>query len=244
MGSEDAADDERPVRRVYLDEFFIGACPVTIRQYAEFVRDSGHPAPALRQLPMMVSPDREATFRELAGPHVWPDTGPSVDRAAHPVTLVRMDDAAEYCRWLSSRVAKQMRLPTEAEWEKAARGGLEGRLYPWGDEIDQSRANFLPDVSLKRQRGTQPVGSYPANGYGLFDIAGNVWEWVSDWYRADYYESAEYINPKGPGSGTFRVLRGGSWVNDNVSFLRCAHRHRVPQDTYAYSVGFRVAYSA
>jgi formylglycine-generating enzyme required for sulfatase activity len=245
MGAADGEEDERPARRVFVSEFLIGRFPVTNDEYARFVRATGHPVPAVRGLPLVAGSGRDGLFRELATPYAWSDDGnPPAGRGSHPVSLVRYDDAVAYCRWLSETTDRLVRLPTEAEWEKAARGGLEGRLYPWGDEIDQSRANFLPDVSLKRQRGTQPVGSYPANGYGLFDIAGNVWEWVSDWYRADYYESAEYINPKGPGSGTFRVLRGGSWVNDNVSFLRCAHRHRVPQDTYAYSVGFRVAYSA
>jgi formylglycine-generating enzyme required for sulfatase activity len=160
------------------------------------------------------------------------------------VTLVQHVDAVEYCHWLSGQTGKPFRLPTEAEWEKAARGGLVSRRYPWGDDIDPSRANFLPDAALKARRGTLPAGSYPCNGYQLYDMAGNVWQWVSDWYDRGYYSSSERRNPQGPPNGRFRCVRGGSWVNDDVSLLRCAHRHEVPGDTYAYSIGFRVAYSA
>ena len=110
------------------------------------------------------------------------------------------------------------------------------------DEFGPDRANYLPDPGLKRQRGTRPVGSYPPNGFGLYDMAGNVGEWVADWYRADAYahEGGE-ARPAAP--GLLRLLRGGSWVSHDVQQLRCAHRHKVPLDSYAYSIGFRVVYS-
>ena len=93
---------------------------------------------------------------------------------------------------------------------------------------------------MKHQRGTRPTGTYPPNAYGLYDMIGNVWEWVSDWYAADYYGRGDLSDPRGPETGSMRVVRGGSWVNDDVSMLRCAYRHHVPPDTYAYSIGFRI----
>ena len=109
-----------------------------------------------------------------------------------------------------------------------------------GNDIDSTRGNFLMDPSAKRQRGTRPTGTYPPNAYGLYDMCGNVWEWVSDWYGADYYGSGEVRDPSGPASCGMRIVRGGAWVNDDVTMLRCAYRHKVPPDTYAYSVGFRI----
>ena len=131
-----------------------------------------------------------------------------MDRGDHPVTLVRYDDAAAYCRWLSARTGKPFRLPTEAEWEKAARGGTESKRYPWGDRLDKNMANFLIDPPPKATNGTTPCRSYPANGYGLFDMAGNVWEWVSDWYDARYYATGPARNPTGPSA---RPLADRPW---------------------------------
>jgi formylglycine-generating enzyme required for sulfatase activity len=154
--------------------------------------------------------------------------------------LVRYDDAVAYCEWLADTIERRVRLPTEAEWEKAARGGIEGRRYPWGDAIDATHGNFLNDPASKPTKGTRPTGTYAPNGYGLYDMAGNVWEWVSDWYDPDYYGLGESRDPRGPGVGQMRIVRGGSWVNDELSMLRCAYRHKVPPDTYAYSIGFRI----
>lgn len=243
MGAEDGEDDERPTRSVVLDRFHLSAHPVTNAQYAEFVRNTGHHAPDVRDLPSFVSPAAEATFRELASPYVWRGGDLPKDRGLHPVTLVTFADAVAYCVWLGTRLGRAVRLPSEAEWERAARGGVDGRRYPWGDEIDPSRSNFLPDAALKRMRGTRPVGTFPANPYGLHDMSGNVWEWVNDWYSTDTYVSSEHENPTGPVSGSMRLLRGGSWVTHDVLQLRCSYRHKVPPDSYAYSIGFRVAYS-
>ncbi len=243
MGSTDGADDERPVRTVSLSSFCLSAYPVTNAQYAEFVRHTGHHAPDVRDLPSFVSPSNEATFRELSSPYVWRGGDLPKDRGLHPVTLVTYADAVAYCVWLGTRLGRAVRLPSEAEWERAARGGIDGRRYPWGDEIDPSRSNFLPDVGLKRMRGTRPVGTFPPNPFGLHDLSGNVWEWVADWYAADAYTDPDTDNPSGPVSGSMRLLRGGSWVTHDVQQLRCAYRHKVPPDTYAYSIGFRVAYT-
>jgi formylglycine-generating enzyme required for sulfatase activity len=109
--------------------------------------------------------------------------------------------------------------------------------------MSPSRCNFLTDPLLKRQSGSRPTGTFPPNAYDVCDMSGNVWEWVSDWYGGDYYSVGNARDPQGPETGNLRVVRGGSWVNDDVSMLRSAYRHKVPPDTYAYSIGFRVATS-
>jgi sulfatase modifying factor 1 len=240
MGAGDGEDDERPVHRVFVSEFFIGRFPVTQDEYARFIRATGHPAPAIGDLPLVALGARDALFRELAAPYVWDNDRPPPGYGSHPVVLVRYDDALAYCRWLSEAIGRLVRLPTEGEWEKAARAGTDGLRYPWGNDIDASRGSFLTDRSLKRQRGTRLTGTYPPNAYGLYDMSGNVWEWTADWYASDYYGLGEMRDPRGPESGSMRIVRGGSWVNDDVSMLRCAYRHKVPPDTYAYSVGFRI----
>lgn len=243
MGSEHGDADERPVHRVYLDAFEIGVQPVTHAEYARFVQESGHRAPAVYELPLVVTvggTERERSYRTVGQPYVWLDSEPPSDRLDHPVTLVRWDDAVAYCAWLSSASGRLVRLPTEAEWEKAARGGVEGQRYPWGDRLDRKMANFLADPGQKARHGTTPCRSYPANGYGLFDMAGNVWEWVLDWYDPAYYASAREQDPQGPRSGHLRVLRGGSWLAADVRMLSCSHRHKVPPDTYSYGIGFRI----
>ncbi len=243
MGTADAGADERPVHRVYVSEFFIGRFAVTHDEYARFVRATGYPAPALRSLPLITVGGREAVFREFALSYVWENDQPPAGHGGHPVVLVHYDDAVAYCAWLTEAIGRPVRLPSEAEWERAARGGSDGLRYPWGDEIDPSRGNYLIDSSSKRQRGTRPAGTYPPNPFGLHDVCGNVWEWVSDWYNAEYYALGDVRDPKGPPSGKMRIVRGGSWVNTDPSMLRCAYRHQVPPDTYAYSIGFRIVCS-
>jgi sulfatase modifying factor 1 len=240
MGAADAEDDERPVHRVHVSEFLIGRFQVTNDEYARFVQATGHPAPRVHDLPLITSGGRDALFRDSAAPYVWVNDQPPPGHGTHPVVLVRHDDAIAYCRWLSEIFSRSVRLPTEAEWEKAARGGAEGLRFPWGNDIDASRGNFLTDASLRHERGTRPTGTYPPNAYGLHDVCGNVWEWVADWYSADYYGLGESRDPRGPETGNMRMVRGGSWVNHDVSMLRCAYRLKVPPDTYAYSVGFRI----
>lgn len=240
MGAADADEDERPVHRVYVSECFIGRFPVTQDDYARFVKATGYPPPAVGSLPLITAGGREALFNELAAPYAWESPTPPAGHGSHPVVLIRYDDALAYCQWLSDELGRVARLPTEAEWEKAVRGGVEGLRYPWGHEIDASHGNFLAEGTVKRQRGTRPTGTYPPNGYGLYDMVGNVWEWVSDWYAPDYYGRGDIRDPRGPDAGNMRIVRGGSWVNDDLSMLRCAYRHKVPPDTYAYSMGFRI----
>ena len=246
MGSEDGDPDERPVHRVHLDAFSIGVHPVTNGEYARFVRETDHRAPGIYELPLVVTAgkeEREETFRQTARPYAWVDGEPPRDRLDHPVTLVRWDDAQAYCAWLSATTKRRVRLPTEAEWEKAARGGLRGQRYPWGDRFDQTKVNFLADPLDRARHGTTPCRRFPANEYGLFDVVGNVWEWVHDWYASDAYAATPRTNPTGPADGRLRVVRGGAWLVADVRMLRCSHRHKVPPDTYSYAIGFRIAAS-
>ena len=207
MGSDapDLGGDQRPVHTVYVDAFYIDKYEVTVGQYKQFVRATGH-----RALPDWVS-----------------DYSPT-DR--HPVVGVSWHDAMAYAAWAGKR------LPTEAEWEKAARGGVSGQKYPWGNAIDPSKANYNDHVGK-----TTPVGRYVPNGYGLYDMAGNVEEWCLDEYDEGFYGRTSGPNPIAGGTitsiihnftnvKTDRVLRGGSWFSSDSSFfgpedLRVASRY-------------------
>jgi formylglycine-generating enzyme required for sulfatase activity len=246
MGADDGEEDERPAHRVILDPYEIGVHPVTVAQYARFLHDTGHRAPAVYELPLIVTTggrEREQAFRAGAGPYVWPDGQPPEERLDHPVTLVRWEDAMAYCAWLSSLLGRPVRLPTEAEWECAARGGTRTRM-PWGDAVDPTRANILLDSHQKDAAGTSPVTRYEPNAFGLRDAIGNVWEWVADWYAPDFYERAPERNPRGASRGSLRVVRGGGWPTSDPRMLTCSYRHKVPPDTYSYSIGFRIACAA
>jgi len=204
MGSDSGGADEKPVHRVYLDEFFIDKYEVTNEQYLQCV--SAGPC----------SPN------EKYGGFTDPQ---------QPVVGVDWTQASTYCSWAGKR------LPTEAEWEKAARG-TDGRTYPWGEGIDCSRANYGDCKHGK----TKLVGSYPsgASPYGAMDMAGNVWEWVADWYDEKYYASSPNQNPKGPSSGSYRVLRGGSWYNGTGDLRSSDRFNNGPVGRYYYR-GFRCA---
>jgi sulfatase modifying factor 1 len=247
MGSDSADEDERPAHEVHLDDFLMAVTPVTQAEYQRFVSDTGHRAPAIYELPLVVTaggPEREQAFRAAGQPYIWLDSQAPAGRADHPVTLIRWDDAVAYCAWLSQASGRTVRLPTEAEWEKAARGGLAGKRYPWGDGLDADMANFLADPTRRNMHGTTRCRSHPPNGYGLFDMAGNVWEWVHDWHAPTYYATSPAHSPAGPRDGALRVVRGGSWLSADIRMLACSHRHKVPPDTYSYGIGFRIASSA
>jgi len=197
MGSNDGADNERPVHRVSLDAFQLAVHQVTNAEYDLFLQATGHPPPPHRN------------------PH-----------PEQPVVAVSWFDAVAYCEWLGGR------LPTEAEWECAARGGAEGMLYPWGNDVRDG--DRWPD-------GPAPVGGGTPNGYGLYDLCENVHEWCSDWYAADYYALSPGHDPRGPDTGTRRVSRGGSWRH-RLKVSRCAARSSIPPEYRYADYGFRVAF--
>jgi formylglycine-generating enzyme required for sulfatase activity len=150
-----------------------------------------------------------------------------------PATLANWFDAMAYCHWLSAEWGRHVRLPSEAEWECAARGGVEGKLYPWGDAPRVYEAG-------RWQHGPEPVAGLEPNGYGLFDMCENVHEWCSDWYDAGYYAVSPGENPQGPGRGVRRASRGGAWRH-HVKFSRCAARSSIPPEFRYADYGFRVA---
>ena len=216
-------EDEAPRHTVYLDAFYMDRYEVTNALYKKFMDATGHKAPE---------------HWDSGGAYNFPFDGPD-----QPVAYVSWYDAKAYAEWAGKR------LPTEAQWEKAARGGLAGKRFPWGDsDPDGSQCNFADnrywghsDKSVKDgYRYTAPVGSFSPNGYGLYDMAGNVWEWCADWYDEKYYANSPGSKPTGPGSGTSRVLRGGSWWNAPDD-LRAAARgwYYYDQSSFSRNGGFR-----
>jgi len=155
-----------------------------------------------------------------------------------PVTSVSWFDAVDYCRWLSAEWQMAIRLPSEAEWEFAARGGQEQQPYPWGDRPVTSRAGYAD----RWLRGPEPVATSAPNAYGLFDMCENVHEWCSDWYDPRYYTESPAENPQGPATGTRRASRGGAWRH-HIKIARCAARSSIPPEFRYADYGFRVAAS-
>jgi sulfatase modifying factor 1 len=211
MGDDDGRPDERPAHEVTLNAFRLAVLPVTNADYAAFLEATGHESPRF-----------------------WME--PSFNSPRQPVVGVSWFDAVSYCEWLSSVGIGNYRLPTEAEWEKAARGGTES-TYPWGDEpFDGGGGRFQQDA-------TWEVGRAPPNPYGLIDIGFNVHEWCSDWYDAGYYAVSPELDPKGPEKGERRSSRGGAWRH-LVKVSRCSARSSIPPDYRYNDYGFRVAADA
>jgi len=225
---EVGSSDERPVHTVYIDGFYIDKYEVTNAQYVRFLNEYGKNTDESGNQLLDID-DAYCRVNRSGGTYV-PESG----YEDHPVVEVSWYGAVAYARFYGKR------LPTEAEWEKAARGGLVGKIYPWGDGISHQDANYYGTGDRDIWDNTSLVGSFSPNDYDLYDMAGNVWEWCADWYDSGYYRLSPRRNPTGLSSGTYRVLRGGSWGN-NPNTLRVADRNfNNPTHTYSY-LGFRCA---
>ena len=233
--SEDDADaypEEKPQREIYIDDFKIGKYPVTNEEFKEFVDKGGYGEARKDMWSEEGWQWREEN--EISEPAYWHDR--KWNGSNFPVVGISWYEAEAYANWLGERTGHLYRLPTEAEWEKAARG-TKGFKYPWGNEFDKNLCNSYESGLLR----TSPVGIYPKGKslYCCFDMAGNVWEWCSDWYDNKYYAKSPDKNPKGPSVGANRVFRGGSWINDAGL---CRSAVRAPRDprSRVHILGFRI----
>jgi len=209
MGSETGQDDERPAHRVYVDAFAMSVHPVTRAEYAVFLAATAHDTPRDWDLAAFAGDDR-------------------------PVVGVSWHDAVAYCAWRGGE-----RLPTEAEWERAARGGVDGAAYPWGDEIP----SWIPDGGRGPLPGPWSVMRGGPNAYGVYGIAANVHEWCADWHSGEYYAVSPSRNPAGPPAGRRRASRGGSWRHA-VTISRCSARSKIDPSFRYTDYGFRTVRSS
>lgn len=264
MGTDDAigyvTDGEGPIREISLRPFSIDAAAVTNVEFAAFVDATGHVTDAERFGWSFVFggllPDDFPETSGVASAPWWrqvlsaywrrPEGAQSDDegRLDHPVVHVSHRDALAYCAWASKRLA------TEAEWEYAARGGLEQRRYPWGDDLTpggEHQCNIWQGAFPAENTvddgyyGTAPARSYPPNAFGLYNVAGNVWEWCADWFSPDFHGTGARDNPVGPPMGTHRVIRGGSYLcHESYCFrYRVAARSANSPDSSTGNTGFR-----
>jgi formylglycine-generating enzyme required for sulfatase activity len=212
MGCERGQENEQPVHSVCLDGYAIAKFPVSNHQYKVYVTDAGSAPPPFWTEPMFSHPEA-------------------------PVVGVSWNEAVAYCRWLRECTGKDFRLPTEAEWERAARAERDGALYPWGDKPPWAR----PYPGIDPVTGGPPqVGSGEPNGFGVHLMSEGVHEWCSDYFDANYYRWSPQHNPQGPATGQRRASRGGSWRH-RVKFSRCAARSSLPPAFKYADYGFRVA---
>jgi formylglycine-generating enzyme len=247
MGSNEDDIEAKPAHTVYLDEFYIDMYEVTNAQYRRFVKATGRKEPVGYKFVDNQSLDsREPGFKP------WNDA--SFNAGSMPVVCVTWDDANAYAKWAGKR------LPTEAEWEKASRGGAVGQKYPWGSNYPPTYkvGNLADDSFLKAYKNTDvaikgyndgftyvaPVGQFPSNGYGLYDICGNISEFCSDWYDDYYYTTSPKQNPKGPASGTEHSVRGSAWLFGDSNLLTNSMRGYIETPEAYNMLGFRCAKSA
>jgi formylglycine-generating enzyme required for sulfatase activity len=210
MGSDNGQDVEKPVHRVWVDSFAMAETQVTVEEYARFLEATGSTPP----------------------PH-W--GVPDFSRPRQPVVAVSWFDSVAYCDWLSTVTGSHFRLPTEAEWERAARGGFDGMDFPWGNDPPASR----PGYHARWHTGPEPVAQSEPNAYGLYEMCENVHEWCNDWFAAGYYATSPDRNPHGPEAGSRKTSRGGSWRH-HIKISRCSARSSIPPEFKYADYGFRV----
>nr|WP_081447208.1 formylglycine-generating enzyme family protein [Corynebacterium efficiens] len=260
------ADGEGPVHEVHLAPFGINVTTVTNAEFGRFIEATGYTTTAERYGVSAVfyaafQGQRADILRQVPGVPWWlavkganwqrPNgPGSTLDGLEdHPVVHVSWDDAVAYCTWAGGR------LPTEAEWEYAARGGLQGARYAWGDNLAlDGRWNCniwqggfpMENTAADGYLTTAPVKTYTPNGYGLWQMAGNVWEWCQDWFDAEYYSRASSINPRGPDTGARRVMRGGSYLchDSYCNRYRVAARNSNTPDSTSGNTGFRCVFDS
>ena len=256
------ADGEGPIHQVRVSPFRIARHAVSNERFAAFVAATGHVTEAERygwsfvfggllpdDFPPTAAVARSPWWRQVHGANWSHPEGPHSDiegRADHPVIHVSWNDAQAFCAWSGTR------LPTEAEWEFAARGGRQQQRFPWGGELEpggEHRMNVFQGVFPGENTvadgysGTAPVDSFPPNGYGLHNVAGNVWEWCADWFDPGYYRRGETDDPTGPPAGSHRVMRGGSYLchASYCNRYRVDSRSANEPDSSTGNLGFRVA---
>jgi len=247
MGSETAPAEpfEGPVHTVTVKSFWMDSTEVTVAQFTRFVQATGYRTEAEKFGWSAVFQIGQAKWARVDGASWRHPNGPgSQARPQDPVNHMSWNDAQAYAHWIGHR------LPTEAEWEYAARGGLAGKTYSWGDEIAPGgkqmanwwQGNFpLKNTGADGYLGIAPVASFASNGYGLYDMTGNVWEWVADWFGAGYYAHSPAQNPQGPDSGLQRAMRGGSYLcsSNFCTNYRVSGRSSATPDSSLSNVGFR-----
>jgi len=237
-------DRERPVHAVELDAFYIGKYEVTNGEFRKFRDDPGYDDPNYWPNGHVVPKDQIPYWTQAQN-----HGGGTPDSDNYPVLGVNWDTATAYCNWVSAKTGKKYRLPTEAEWEKAARG-TDQRRFPWGNEIDRGYANY---TGAQKFDTGQLVGFYDgskrgdlqthsnASPYGAFDMAGNIMEWCQDWYSRSYYSVSPRKNPKGPEKGAYKVLRGGTFFMDPAELRSYARTAAWPSFQSHRMIGFRAA---
>jgi formylglycine-generating enzyme len=211
MGSNAGQDCEKPVHRVWVDAFSLAATQVSNAEYDCFLRAT-----------------------QSSTPPFWTDR--NFDHPDQPVAGVSWFEADRYCEWLAQQTHRRYRLPTEAEWERAARADLEQAEFPWGNEPPQN----LPDYATRWLNGPEAVARYAPNDFGLYNMCDNVHEWCRDWYDPAYYALSPDSNPPGPAEGKRKASRGGSWRH-HVKVARCAARSSIPPEFQYADYGFRIA---
>ena len=219
--------DDYPAHKVDLPAFYIDTYEVTNEDYARLL----------------------AAKQQVKAPWHWAAGKIPRSQERFPVYNVTWDEATTYCQWAGKR------LPTEAEWEKAARGGLERKKFVWGDHgggavvfegavVPGSEGGDAAPMARTSSESPVAVGSYAPNGYGLYDMAGNVWEWVNDWYERNYYSISPALNPRGPEKGVYKVMRGGGWSDSDDRWMMPSFRNYTDPVQRAMTIGFRCARSA